>query len=52
MQVFGNSPDETAFCRHMLDRVGVADSLVMIQPQLIAYSLEVDLSPPLILAHS
>jgi len=48
MQVFGNSPDETTFCRHMLDRVGVAASLLMIQPQLIAYSLEAPPRPVLL----
>ena len=37
MQVFGHSPDETAFFRLMLDREGVTGSLTMIQPQLFAY---------------
>ncbi|KAF5842832.1 COP-II coat subunit [Dunaliella salina] len=37
VQVFGNSPDETAYFRLMLFRVSVPDAMVMIQPQLTAY---------------
>ncbi|KAG2499921.1 hypothetical protein HYH03_002208 [Edaphochlamys debaryana] len=37
VQVFGNSPDETAYYRMALFRVAVPDAMVMIQPQLTAY---------------
>ncbi|GAX77443.1 hypothetical protein CEUSTIGMA_g4888.t1, partial [Chlamydomonas eustigma] len=37
VQVFGNSPDETACFRLLLFRVPVPDAMVMIQPQLTAY---------------
>ncbi|KAL6762935.1 hypothetical protein V8C86DRAFT_2509254 [Haematococcus lacustris] len=37
VQVFGNSPDETAYYRLMLYKVAVSDAMVMIQPQLTAY---------------
>ncbi|KAM3265967.1 protein transport protein SEC23 [Capsicum annuum] len=37
VQVFGNSPDETAYFRMILNRENVANSVVMIQPSLIAY---------------
>lgn len=39
VQVFGNSPDETAYCRLLLFHVAVPDAMVMIQPQLTAYHL-------------
>ncbi|KAG0620200.1 hypothetical protein M758_4G197500 [Ceratodon purpureus] len=39
VQVFNNSPDETAYFRMVLNRENVTNSLVMIQPSLIAYSL-------------
>lgn len=42
-QVFGNSPDETAYCRLVLNRETVPDALVMLQPTLLAYSLD---APP------
>ncbi|KAJ3220294.1 GTPase-activating protein S23 [Dinochytrium kinnereticum] len=38
LQVFNNSPDETAYYRHILNREDVNNSLVMIQPTLMAYS--------------
>eukprot|EP01111_Echinosteliopsis_oligospora_P012394 TRINITY_DN4230_c0_g1_i1.p1 TRINITY_DN4230_c0_g1~~TRINITY_DN4230_c0_g1_i1.p1 ORF type:complete len:767 (+),score=244.33 TRINITY_DN4230_c0_g1_i1:143-2443(+) len=38
LQVFGNSPDEVAFFRTILNRETVSNSLVMIQPTLEAYS--------------
>ena len=38
MQVFNNSPDETAYYRMILWRENVLNSLVMIQPTLMAYS--------------
>lgn len=37
VQVFGNSPDETAYFRMILNRENVANSVVMIQPSLISY---------------
>lgn len=40
VQVFGNSPDETAFYRLTLNRLTVPDAMVAIQPSLMAYSLE------------
>ena len=44
-QVFGNSPDETAYCRLVLNRETVPDALVMIQPTLLAYSLDAPPTP-------
>lgn len=39
LHVFNNSPDETAFYRHTLNKEGVQNSLIMIQPTLSSYSL-------------
>ncbi|PGH16048.1 protein transporter SEC23 [Helicocarpus griseus UAMH5409] len=49
LQVFNNSPDETAFYRHVLNHEDVANSLVMIQPTLDSYSLEMEGSQPVLL---
>jgi len=38
LQVFNNSPDETSFYRHMLNREDLTQSLIMIQPLLYSYS--------------
>ncbi|KAL8106124.1 protein transport protein SEC23 E-like [Apium graveolens] len=38
VQVFNNSPDETAYFRMLLNRENVPNSLVMIQPSLISYA--------------
>lgn len=38
IQVFNNSPDETSFYRHALFREDCVNSLIMIQPTLLAYS--------------
>mmetsp|Transcript_41862 Transcript_41862/g.80026 ORF Transcript_41862/g.80026 Transcript_41862/m.80026 type:complete len:762 (-) Transcript_41862:93-2378(-) len=38
IQVFNNSPDETAHCRMLLHRENVVNSLIMIQPMLLSYS--------------
>ena len=38
LQVFNNSPDESAYYRNKLNREDVTQSLVMIQPILYAYS--------------
>jgi protein transport protein SEC23 len=40
LQVFNNSPDETAFYRHVLNHEDVSNSLIMIQPTLDAYSFD------------
>lgn len=40
LDVFNSSPDETAFFRLMLNREGVTDSIVMIQPTLLQYSFD------------
>jgi hypothetical protein len=41
--VFGSSPDETAYFRLYLNRETTADALTMMQPQLLAYTLEVQI---------
>ncbi|KAA8548337.1 hypothetical protein F0562_000021 [Nyssa sinensis] len=38
VQVFNNSPDETAYFRMLLNRENITNSAVMIQPSLISYS--------------
>ncbi|KAK3015422.1 hypothetical protein RJ639_006540 [Escallonia herrerae] len=38
VQVFNNSPDETAYFRMVLNRESVSNSVMMIQPSLISYS--------------
>eukprot|EP00124_Ichthyophonus_hoferi_P003697 Ihof_evm1s338 gene=Ihof_evmTU1s338 len=48
LQVFNNSPDETAYYRNRLNKADVMDSLVMIQPSLIAYSFDQPPSPVLL----
>ncbi|KAK9314118.1 hypothetical protein V1522DRAFT_104949 [Lipomyces starkeyi] len=40
LQVFNNSPDETAFYRHVLNREDVTNSLIMIQPTLISFTFD------------
>lgn len=40
IDVFNNTPDETAFFRLMLNREGVVGSLIMIQPTLFQYSFD------------
>ncbi|KAI8088779.1 protein transporter SEC23 [Halteromyces radiatus] len=40
LQVFNNSPDETAFYRHILFREDVDNSLVMIQPTLTSFGFD------------
>jgi len=44
LQVFNNSPDETAFYRHALNEQDVNNSLIMIQPTLMSYSFD---TPPM-----
>ncbi|XP_076915489.1 protein transport protein SEC23 E-like [Bidens hawaiensis] len=38
VQVFNNSPDETAYFRMMLNRESITNATVMIQPSLMSYS--------------
>ncbi|CAG9463288.1 unnamed protein product [Pedinophyceae sp. YPF-701] len=40
VQVFGHSPDETAYFRLMLDKETVGDAITMIQPPLMAYGFQ------------
>lgn len=40
LQVFNNSPDETAFYRHVLSREDSTNSLIMIQPTLTSFSMD------------
>ncbi|MCJ1242860.1 GTPase-activating protein S23 [Trapelia coarctata] len=49
LQVFNNSPDETAFYRHVLNHEYVGDSLVMIQPTLDSYTFDQDGGLPVLL---
>ncbi|XP_058093436.1 protein transport protein SEC23 E-like [Magnolia sinica] len=48
VQVFNNSPDETAYFRMLLNRENITNSLVMIQPSLISYSFNSPPSPALL----
>ncbi|XP_076897681.1 protein transport protein SEC23 E-like [Bidens hawaiensis] len=48
VQVFNNSPDETAYFRMMLNRESITNATVMIQPSLISYSFN-DLASPALL---
>ncbi|KAI3996575.1 hypothetical protein MKX01_009407 [Papaver californicum] len=48
VQVFNNSPDETAYFRMVLNRENVSNSVVMIQPSLISYSFQSGPEPALL----
>ncbi|KAL6950738.1 GTPase-activating protein S23 [Hanseniaspora vineae] len=48
LSVFNNSPDETAFYRHVFTREDCTSSLIMIQPTLTSYSMEEDPQPVLL----
>ncbi|KAL0924373.1 hypothetical protein M5K25_005195 [Dendrobium thyrsiflorum] len=48
VQVFNNSPDETAYFRILLNRESITNSVVMIQPSLISYSFAAPPSPALL----
>ena len=48
LQVFNNSPDETAYFRMILTRENVANSVVMVQPSLISYSFHSGPEPALL----
>lgn len=48
IQVFNNSPDETAYFRMILNRENVSNSVVMVQPSLISYSFHSGPEPALL----
>ncbi|MCL7029783.1 hypothetical protein MKW94_004214 [Papaver nudicaule] len=48
VQVFNNSPDETAYFRMLLNRENVKNSVVMIQPSLLSYSFNLGAAPALL----
>ncbi|KAJ9066829.1 GTPase-activating protein S23 [Entomophthora muscae] len=48
LQVFNNSPDETAYYRHILNREDCNNSLLMIQPTLTSYAFDADPEPVLL----
>ncbi|KAH1196309.1 Protein transport protein SEC23 [Glycine max] len=48
VQVFNNSPDETAYFRMLLDRENISNAAVMIQPSLISYSFNALPAPALL----
>ncbi|KAG0285549.1 GTPase-activating protein S23 [Linnemannia gamsii] len=48
LQVFNNSPDETAYNRHILNREDVNNSLIMIQPTLMSYGFDGEPQPVLL----
>jgi protein transport protein SEC23 len=52
LQVFNNSPDETAFYRHVLNHEDVGNSLIMIQPTLDSYTFDQDGGQPVLLDSS
>lgn len=49
LQVFNNSPDETAFYRHVLNHEDVSNSLIMIQPTLDSYTFDQEGGLPVLL---
>lgn len=48
VQVFNNSPDETAYFRMLLNRENITNAAVMIQPSLISYSFNSHPQPALL----
>ncbi|RKP05713.1 protein transport protein SEC23, partial [Thamnocephalis sphaerospora] len=48
LQVFNNSPDETAFYRNILNAEDTSNSLVMIQPTLMSYGFDGPSQPVLL----
>ncbi|GJY94161.1 transport protein Sec23-like protein [Tanacetum coccineum] len=48
VQVFNNSPDETAYFRMVMNRENVTNSVVMIQPALISYAFNSGAEPALL----
>lgn len=49
LQVFNNSPDETAFYRHVLNHEDVNNSLIMIQPTLSSFVIDEPEAQPVLL---
>ncbi|ORY80983.1 protein transport protein SEC23 [Protomyces lactucae-debilis] len=49
LQVFNNSPDETAFYRHVLNHEDVNNSLIMIQPTLSSFAIDEAEAQPVLL---
>lgn len=49
IQVFGNSPDETAYSRMLLNREVVSEATLMLQPVLYAYSFNSQAPEPVLL---
>jgi protein transport protein SEC23 len=48
LQVFNNSPDETTYYRNVLNREDTNNSLIMIQPTLMSYTMEPPPQPVLL----
>ncbi|XP_068664793.1 protein transport protein SEC23 E-like [Aristolochia californica] len=48
VQVFNNSPDETAYFRMLLNRETISNSVVMIQPSLLSFSFSLPPAPALL----
>ncbi|KAF8130486.1 hypothetical protein K438DRAFT_1912040 [Mycena galopus ATCC 62051] len=48
LQVFNNSPDVSAFYRHILNEENVNNLLIMIQPTLMVYTFDILLQPVLL----
>lgn len=48
LQVFNNSPDETAFYRHVLNREDTFNTLIMVQPSLTSFSYTEEAHPVLL----
>ena len=46
--MFGNSPDETAYCRLYLNRETVGDAMTMLQPTLLSYGIAMPPEPVLL----
>lgn len=48
LTVFNNSPDETAFYRHTLNREDLTNTMIMIQPTLISFRIDEEPQPVLL----
>ncbi|KAL7105980.1 hypothetical protein ACP275_07G082400 [Erythranthe tilingii] len=48
VQVFNNSPDETAYFRILLNRESISNAIVMIQPSLVSYAFNAHPVPVLL----
>lgn len=48
LQVFNNSPDETAYYRHCLNREDLTNTMIMIQPTLMQFRLDEEPEPVLL----